>query len=177
RDRNLLDHQLAAVTEQEEAVRHAAFHDVLTDLPNRALFNDRLEHGLAQAKRHGWAVAVMFVDLDKFKSINDLHGHDVGDSVLKTISARLKKNARVDDTVSRHGGDEFLYLLMEVRDEKTIASIAEKIIKIIQVPCSVTVRDLNIELCIGASIGVAIFPHDGATADALIKSSDRAMYR
>ena len=81
RERDMVEHQLATAIEQEEAARYAALHDVLTGLPNRVLFNDRLEHGIAQAKRHGWTLAVMFIDLDKFKSINDTYGHDAGDAV------------------------------------------------------------------------------------------------
>ena len=114
----------------------------------------------------------MFLDLDGFKGINDSYGHDVGDRVLQTIAQRLKENTRDDDTVSRHGGDEFLYLLMEVRDERDIALIAEKILNAIQVPCNVSARDLTIS----ASIGISIFPKDGTTADTLVKSADKAMY-
>jgi PleD family two-component response regulator len=99
--RHMLEHQLAAATEQEQEARHAAFHDPLTGLPNRALFDDRLKHGLAQAKRHGWALAVMFLDLDDFKNINDSYGHDLGDSVLQTVAWRLKETTRCDDTISR----------------------------------------------------------------------------
>jgi diguanylate cyclase len=177
RERNMLDHQLAAAVEQEESARHAALHDVLTDLPNRALFYDRLEHGLAQAKRHGRTLAVMFLDLDDFKRINDSHGHDVGDCVLQTIAQRLKENTRVDDTVSRYGGDEFLYVLMEIRDNEHLALIAEKIIEMVQAPCDIAVHDVNICPSIKASIGIAIFPQDGTTADMLVKNADRAMYR
>jgi len=166
RERHVLEHQLTAVTEQGEAVRHAAFHDPLTGLANRALFNDRLEHELAQAKRHDWTLAVMFVDLDGFKNINDSYGHDVGDGVLQTIAKRLMENARDDDTVSRYGGDEFLYLLMETRNEQDIAIIAENIVKAIQAPCNVSTHDLTIS----ASIGISIFPKDGTTADTLVKS-------
>lgn len=176
RERGLVDHQLAASIEQEEGARYAAFHDVLTGLPNRALFNDRLEHGIAQAKRHGWTLAVMFVDLDKFKSINDTYGHDAGDIVLQTTARRLKENTRGDDTVSRHGGDEFLYLLTEIHNEKDIAMIAEKIIKTIQVPCDVSVRDIKISPSIGACIGISIFPKNGTTAYTLVKRADEAMY-
>src|SRR6202044_3678914 len=111
RDRTLVDHQLAAAVEQVEGSRNAALHDSLTGLPNRVLFRDRLEHGIAQAKRHRWILAVMFVDMDNFKSINDTYGHEAGDAVLQTVAKRLAHNARVDDTVSRYGGDEFLYLL------------------------------------------------------------------
>lgn len=177
RERQMLEHQLAAVKEQEEAARHAAFHDPLTGLPNRVLFNDRLEHGLAQAKRHGWNMAVLFVDLDDFKSINDSYGHDVGDRVLKIISQRLKENTRADDTVSRHGGDEFLYLLMEIKDQRDVNVIVEKILRAIEEPCDVTVRELVISPLLTASIGIAMFPKDGDTADVLIKSADKAMYR
>lgn len=177
RERDRVDRQLAASIEQEAAARHAAFHDVLTGLPNRALFNDRLAHGIAQATRHGWNLAVMFVDLDKFKCINDMHGHDAGDAVLRITAQRLKENARGDDTVSRHGGDEFLYLLTEIRAEKDISMVAEKILKEIQVPCNVSVGGHNVNPSIGASIGISIFPKNGVTAEALIKSADEAMYR
>jgi diguanylate cyclase (GGDEF)-like protein len=176
-ERHALEVQLLAVTEKEEAVRYASVHDALTGLPNRALFNDRLEHGLAQAKRHNWNLAVMFIDLDGFKKINDSYGHDAGDSVLKTIAARLTENTRDDDTVSRYGGDEFLYLLTEVENEQDLTSIADKLIESIQTPCTVRIGDLSINPSTSASIGIALFPKDGTTADALIKSADQAMYR
>ena len=176
-ERHALEVQLVAVTEKEEASRYASVHDALTGLSNRALFNDRLEHGLAQAKRHNWSLAVMFIDLDGFKKINDSYGHDAGDSVLKTIAARLTESTRDDDTVSRHGGDEFLYMLAEVNNEQDLTLIAEKIIASIQLPCSVTVDGAQINPCVSASIGIAIFPKDGATAQALIKSADTAMYQ
>lgn len=171
-ERHLLEHQLAAAEKQGEAARHASFHDPLTGLSNRVLFNDRLEHGLAQAKRHNWTLAVMFVDLNGFKGINDTYGHDIGDSVLQTISQRLKEHTREDDTVSRHGGDEFLYLLMEVRDKQAITGIAENLLEVIKMPCDVGGRDLMIS----ASIGISIFPKDGTTADRLVKTADKAMY-
>ena len=172
-----LQQKFAATLDQAETSRHAALHDVLTGLPNRALFCDRLEHGLEQAKRHGWALAVLFVDLDDFKKINDSYGHAVGDGVLKTIAARLKENARSDDTVSRHGGDEFLYLLMGGGDTLDIAPIAENIIKTIQAPFDIRADNTDTAICIGASIGIAIFPQDGSTADAMVNSADEAMYR
>jgi len=177
RARHMLDHQFAAAVEQQEAARHASLHDPLTGLPNRALFNDRLEHGFAQAKRHGWLLALMFVDLDSFKKVNDRYGHDVGDSVLQTVGRRLKNNTRSEDTVSRHGGDEFLYLAMDIREEGDILLIAEKIIKEIQAPFDVSVRELNIRLSITASIGISIFPRHGTDADMLLKRADKAMYQ
>jgi diguanylate cyclase len=176
RDRILVDHQLAAAVEQEQGARNAAMHDKLTGLPNRALFNDRLEHGIAQAKRHSWILAVMFVDLDKFKSINDTFGHHAGDTVLRTIASRLKRTTREDDTVSRFGGDEFLYMATIIREHKDIAMIAEKILKAIRAPCNLTLPDGVVTSCPEASIGISIYPRDGATANALIKSADEAMY-
>ena len=172
KERHLLEHQLAAAVKQEQAARHASFHDPLTGLPNRVLFNDRLEHALAQAKRHDWTMAVMFMDLNGFKGINDTYGHDIGDCVLRIVSERLKENTRDDDTVSRHGGDEFLYLLMEVENEEDIASIAQNILNVIQVPCDVGGH----HLIISASIGISIFPKDGTIADTLVKRADKAMY-
>jgi diguanylate cyclase (GGDEF)-like protein len=177
RERNMLDHQFAAAVEQEQGARHASLHDDLTGMPNRALFDDRLEHGLAQANRHGWTLALMFVDLDDFSTINDRYGHDVGDSVLRTIARRLQLSTRSDDTVSRYGGDEFLYLAMGIQEEANISLIAEKIIKEIQAPFDVNVRDLSTSLSIKVSIGIAVFPKDGTDADMLLKSADKAMYR
>jgi diguanylate cyclase (GGDEF)-like protein len=176
RDRTMVDHQLAAAVEQEEGARNAALHDSLTGLPNRTLFKDRLEHGIAQAKRHRWILAVMFVDLDNFKSINDTYGHQAGDAVLQTVAMRLKHHTRSDDTVSRYGGDEFLYLLTQLHEQKDIAMIAAKILKTIQAPCNVSVRDVMVNPSLEASIGISVFPRDGATASALIKRADEAMY-
>lgn len=175
RERQLLEHELEASRAQEHAARDAAFHDPLTALPNRVLFNDRLEHGLAQAKRHGWTIGVMFIDLDAFKIINDTHGHEVGDKVLKTIASRLQKMTREDDTVSRHGGDEFLYLLSELKSTADAAAIAKKIIQTLSRPC-----DLGAEipgLRVTPSIGIALYPVDALNADELVKCADKAMYR
>jgi len=178
RARDMLDHRFAAAVEQNEGTRHAALHDVLTGLPNRALFHDRLKVAISQAKRNGWAVAVMFVDLDDFKGINDSYGHETGDRVLQTIAERLKAHTRDDDTVSRHGGDEFLYLANHVRDEKNIELIAQKLMKEIQTPLDVPVPEReNFKGIISASIGIAVFPRDGSSPDLLVRSADTAMYR
>ena len=146
-------------------------------MPNRALFHDRLDHGLAQARRHSWVLAVMFIDLDNFKKINDGHGHSVGDAVLRTIAARLRDNTRVDDTVSRHGGDEFTYLALDVLDHASVSSVADKLIDVIEAPCSVTVHGLDLSLQVRASIGISIFPTHGNNAEALLRNADRAMYQ
>ncbi len=101
----------------EEESRNAALHDALTGLPNRVLFEEHLDHGLIQAKRHGWKLAVLFMDIDNFKNINDTYGHDLGDRVLLTVADRLQSATRGGDTVSRWGGDEFVCLLLEVKQE------------------------------------------------------------
>jgi diguanylate cyclase (GGDEF)-like protein len=176
RDRTMVDHQFAAAVEQEKGSRSAALHDKLTTLPNRVLFKDRLEHGIAQAKRHRWILAVMFVDLDNFKSINDMYGHQAGDAVLQAVATRLAHNTRNEDTVSRYGGDEFLYLMTPLHEPKDIAMIAAKLLMAIQAPCDVRVGDVIVHLCLEASIGISVFPKDGASATALIQRADDAMY-
>ena len=177
RDRTMVDHQLAAAMEQEEGSRHAALHDHLTGLPNRMLFADRLQHGIAHAKRHGCILSVMFVDLDKFKGINDKYGHQAGDEVLRTVAVRLAHSTRNDDTISRHGGDEFLCLLTPLHDRDDIAMIAAKLLEAIQAPCDVLAGDVTITLRIEASIGISVFPKDGTNAAAFIERADEAMYR
>lgn len=176
RERHALEAQLETMTEQSDADRHASLHDALTGLPNRALFHDRLEHGIAQARRHGWTLAVMFVDLDEFKKINDDHGHEAGDAVLCTIAERLTKSTRSDDTVSRHGGDEFLYLLLEVKREEDAGAIARSLSDVIAAPCEIEVNGVETPFVVGASIGYSLFPRDGATAEELIAAADKAMY-
>ena len=157
--------------------RRGSFHDALTGLPNRALFNDRLGHGLAQAKRHEWLVAVMLLDLDRFKLVNGEHGREAGDCVLRTVAQRLKAGARGDDTVSRLGGDEFLYLLMELRSEADVAHIAQKTIRIIQEPMNVRAQGVDVMLSIKPSIGIALYPKNGSTVDTLVIGADLAMHQ
>jgi len=117
------------------------------------------------------------MDLDHFKDINDVHGHHAGDCVLQNVARRLLESIRGEDTVSRYGGDEFLYVLMDIEDEKWVALIAEKIIENVQAPYEIGLQGLDGSLNVRASIGIAVFPKDGATADALVKSADAAMYR
>lgn len=175
-DRRRLEGKLAEVSQQGAVDRHAALHDPLTGLANRALFLDRLEHGLAQARRQGWKVAVLFADLNEFKSINDTHGHAAGDEVLRTIAARLKCGARSDDTISRFGGDEFLYLVTDVHDDRTIERLVQKTMKLLALPCDFSVGGRVIARRVEASFGIAVFPRDGSTPEALIRSADGAMY-
>lgn len=176
RERALIDHQLAAAFEQEEGSRNAALHDHLTGLSNRVLFHDRLEHGIAQATRHGWMLAVMFLDLNGFESINDTHGHEAGDLVLKKIALRLTHTTRHEDTVSRHGGDEFLCLIAPLHEQEHIAMIAAKILAAIQAPCEVSGRDGAVNLQVSGSMGISVYPKDGASAAELIRGADDAMY-
>lgn len=176
-ERHLLEQELEAAHQEAAATRLASLHDPLTSLPNRSLFNDRLKHGLASAKRHGWTLAVMFIDLDGFKGINDSHGHTAGDQVLRTVASRLKSMTREDDTVSRHGGDEFLYLLMEVRQESDASLIAEKIIARVGEPFELETAAEPIKVSVRCSVGISIFPRNGSTDILLIASADKAMYQ
>jgi diguanylate cyclase len=148
-------------------------HDSMTGLPNRDLFADRLTHAIALAKRHAWTLAVMFLDLDRFKCINDTHGHAVGDGVLKELAKRLLEHARDEDTVCRNGGDEFLYLVMNPQGNENIERMAEVLLKNIARPIDMG----DLQLAIKASIGIAIYPENGATGEQLIKNADPAMYR
>jgi diguanylate cyclase (GGDEF)-like protein len=165
----------AALSTARDLAREAqvrAMHDSLTGLPNRELFNDRLAHAIALANRHDWTLAVMFLDLDRFKSLNDAHGHTAGDAALKAIAQRLLQYVRDEDTVCRNGGDEFLYLLMNPRGKKNIQQIANSVLRTIAQP--VPMADL--ELTIKTSIGIAIYPEHGTSGEQLIANADAAMY-
>ena len=164
---------LASALASEEQAKLRALHDHTTGLPNRALFDDRLAHALALAERHNWTVAVMFLDLDRFKNVNDVHGHAAGDTVLKEIAKRLARGARDEDTVCRNGGDEFLYLLMNPQGKDNVERIAAAVIENL----SRLIRFEEKQLTVRPSIGIAIYPHGGAKADALIQNADAAMYR
>ncbi len=157
----------------EERLRFMAHHDALTKLPNRILFMDRLEHSLALAKRHTRKVAVLFLDLDRFKTINDTLGHDVGDQMLIQLSERLVGSLRESDTVARLGGDEFAVLLNDIETEQDISQLAHKILRGLEQPIEVGER----ELFITTSIGISMFPSDGSESVSLLKHADVAMYR
>ena len=158
---------------KEEEAQQIALQDPLTGLPNRVSFEQRLDHGLIQAKRHGWGLALLFIDIDKFKSINDSYGHDLGDQVLLMVANRLRSFVRDEDMVSRWGGDEFVCLLLEVKQEADVTRLAEKMINRIAEACEFNGTTLSIR----ASIGIAIYPTDGETADILFKNADTAMYK
>ena len=164
---------LAVSQEDERDARRRALHDSMTGLPNRDLFDDRLSHAISLARRHDWTLAVMFLDLDGFKTINDTHGHSAGDSVLKEVARRLSLHSRDEDTVCRNGGDEFLYLLVNPQGKANILRIAGLVAADIARPIAVGDRQLVVK----TSIGIAVYPVDAATGDELIKSADAAMYR
>lgn len=157
---------------EREALQRA-LHDPLTGLPNRALFDQGLERGLTQAQRHGWGLAVLFIDVNDFKIINDSHGHPAGDEVLLMIADRLRSFVRAEDMVSRWGGDEFVCLLLEVGREDEVVRIARSMIASIaeEFECAGTT------LSVGCTIGVAMYPRDGESAEVLLKNADEAMYR
>jgi diguanylate cyclase len=164
---------LAAAQEDEKKARHRALHDSTTGLPNRELFDDRLAHAIALAERHDWTLAVMFLDLDRFKSINDTHGHAAGDWVLKEVAKRLLHHSRDEDAVCRNGGDEFLYLLVNPQGSENIERIAGAVLKNIAQPIDID----DLQLVIKSSIGIAVYPDNGTTGEQLIKNADTAMYR
>ncbi len=158
--------------EAEEKIIRQATHDPLTELPNRILFFDRLSQALAAGRREGRSMAVLFVDLDNFKPVNDTYGHLMGDKLLKEVAYRLFQAVREVDTIARFGGDEFALVLPNTESIDFAESVAEKLLEQIKRPYVID----GIELVVGCSIGIAIYPHDGETADQLISSADRAMY-
>jgi diguanylate cyclase (GGDEF)-like protein/PAS domain S-box-containing protein len=159
--------------EKERRIRHQAFHDALTDLPNRLLFNDRLEQALAGANRSGEYVAVIYFDLDRFKFVNDTLGHNVGDQLLRAVAKRILGSLRSTDTLSRFGGDEFVVLVTAAKTLTAIEQVTQQIAAAFQPPFLVGARELSIT----TSMGVAIYPDDGRTAVDLLKNADTAMYR
>jgi len=157
----------------EEVISYQAYHDILTDLPNRMLFKDRLGLAVIQAKRKLTELAVMFVDLDRFKLVNDTLGHVKGDELLQQVAQRLKDCLRRGDTLARQGGDEFTIILPELRDRQDAKAIADKFLESLHRPFDLDGHEVHIS----ASIGIAIYPGDGETIDELLRHADIAMYQ
>jgi diguanylate cyclase (GGDEF)-like protein/PAS domain S-box-containing protein len=153
-------------------IRHLAQHDFLTNLPNRSLLDDRITQAIALSRRNDIHRVLLFLDLDKFKHINDSLGHAVGDQLLQAVSERLVGCVRTSDTVSRHGGDEFVVLLANERHPGDAAHAAKKILTVLSSPFRIGAQELHTS----TSIGISAFPHDGGDAAALIKNADTAMY-
>lgn len=161
-----------AFKEDQTAIRHLAYHDSLTDLPNRALLRDRLEHGIEMAKRLGNRLAVVLLDIDSFKTVNDTMGHDSGDILLRETAKRIKQTIRAADTAARMGGDEFVVLFDTVESAEDVSLMAEKLIREISKP--IRIEDDTIQVT--ASLGIAFYPNDSDNAVSLIKQADIAMY-
>jgi diguanylate cyclase (GGDEF)-like protein len=160
----------------QESVAHERFraeHDSLTKLANRTLFGERLDHALTRSKRSGDRVAVIYLDLDGFKAINDAYGHEAGDAILRAAARRLRRVTREVDTVARMGGDEFAVLLEDVHEPEVVADVAKKLERSVATPITWNAQQLRV----GVSVGIAMAPDDGTDARRLVKSADTRMYR
>jgi diguanylate cyclase (GGDEF)-like protein/PAS domain S-box-containing protein len=165
---------VTALWQAEEELRFLAHHDPLTGLANRALFNDRLDTALRAARRHNSTLALLFLDIDDFKGINDVHGHAAGDRVLCTIARRLEGCVRETDTVARMGGDEFTVLLTDIQSEGAVSETVARILAVMAEPLDAQSGAANMPSC---SIGIACYPADGEDADTLLSQADDDMYR
>jgi len=169
----ILIRDVSALKIAEEKLKHMATHDSLTMLPNRLLLNDRLRQALARACRYNHQVAVMLLDLDDFKNVNDTLGHDAGDFLLKTVAEILQKNMRDSDTVARLGGDEFILVATDLQDKEKAGTTASRILKFLEIPLNINSHEIKV----GASIGISIYPNDSENVEDLLKNADMAMYR
>jgi diguanylate cyclase len=165
--------QLDVLQDNQEELEHLAQHDTLTSLPNRRRFMDRLDMALARAKRTGDGFALLFIDVDKFKTINDSLGHAAGDAVLLAVAQRLAQSTRKVDTAARLGGDEFVLMLDQFADHDLIAGFTEKLLQTLKAPIHFEGHTLHVEF----SVGISRFPEDGDTAQTLLHNADAAMYR
>jgi two-component system, cell cycle response regulator len=175
-DAALLGRSLRCALERKAFEAHLAdlaYYDQLTGLVNRTLFNDRLSHGLARARRAGRRIALMFLDLDEFKTINDTLGHEAGDNVLQLVAGQLLSAVRQTETVSRFGGDEFSILIEPFDDVATATTVAERILGKLQVPVSLSGQEIRVS----SSIGIALFPDHANDEKTLLRHADAAMFR
>jgi diguanylate cyclase len=171
----LADVKAALRDAEEEAklARSLALHDRLTKLATRELFDEELANAIAIAGRRSWSLAVMFLDIDCFKVVNDFHGHAVGDAVIQETANRLMQCSRDEDTICRNGGDEFLYLILDPKSRKDIETILSRATEAVSNPLKVDGQALSISI----SVGVAVYPQDGVYAEQLIGNADSAMYQ
>jgi diguanylate cyclase (GGDEF)-like protein len=166
-------HDVSVARAMSLRMSYLAQHDFLTELPNRMLLNDRLTQAIALAHRHRTSLAVLFVDVDHFKHINDTLGHAIGDQLLKSIAQRLVGSVRSSDTVSRQGGDEFVILLSEVAHAEDAALSADKILAALSAPHRIEHQDLHVTV----SVGIGVYPDDGTNAETLLKNADTALFQ
>ena len=164
--------EINEMRETEVALQHLATHDALTDLPNRFLMIDRLTQLLSRAKRSGSVFAVLYMDLDHFKDVNDDHGHEVGDLLLRAVAGRLRQSVRQSDTVARMGGDEFVILVETIRQRSDAAVVGAKIQRALAKPFTLQ----NHRVKITGSIGISFYPENGVDVDTLLRAADYAMY-
>jgi diguanylate cyclase (GGDEF)-like protein len=165
--------ELVNVQTNEKNARYLSLHDDLTSLPNRSYFRQRLERALADEEPPRQALAVLYLDLDGFKPLNDTHGHDAGDELLRIVAARLTHAVRAEDMVSRVGGDEFACMLTGLPQREQVRYVACKLFDAVSAPLKIGALEFSVR----ASIGIATCPTDGTTADSLLKCADAAMYR
>ena len=167
-----LHHDITEMRRKDERIEYLAFHDALTELPNRELLQDRLGQAIVQARRDTTLLGVMFIDLDGFKAVNDSFGHDTGNGLLKKVADRLKRCLRASDVVARMGGDEFVVLVRCGEYPPNYSMVAQKIIDTLSMPITLN----GYEMQVSASIGIACFPGDGSDSIELMKHADAAMY-
>ncbi len=162
----------------EESARHQASHDPLTDLPNRMLFMDRLETAISRAKREKGRMGLLYIDIDRFKPVNDTYGHHAGDELLISIAQRLRENLREADTIARLGGDEFAVVLENIQDENTAHQVVDKLTQALNTEFIIrpTENESEITVNIGGSMGLAIYPDDADEEEALLRIADQRMY-
>ena len=173
RYRRLLEEKERERAAQEERIRHQAYHDPLTGLPNRASFTEHLEEAMRRAKRAGWPLALLFLDLDLFKRVNDCLGHDAGDRLLRVAAERIRRAVREADMLFRMGGDEFTVLLEDVRGPEEAAMVATRVLETIAEPLQLQ----HHEIAVTSSVGIALYPRDDLVGERLVKAADTAMYR
>ena len=164
--------EINEIRQTEVALQHLATHDMLTDLPNRFLMVDRLDQLLARAKRSGAPFAVLFMDIDRFKEVNDTFGHEVGDLLLHAVALRITKSVRKSDTVARIGGDEFVIIMERVRQVGEADTVASKVERAVAAPYLLQRHRLNVTV----SIGISFYPDNGEDPDTLLRAADYAMY-
>ena len=164
--------EINEIRQTEVALQHLATHDTLTDLPNRFLMVDRLHQLLARAKRSGTAFAVLFMDIDRFKEVNDTYGHEFGDLLLRAVAQRLTKSVRQSDTVARIGGDEFVLILETVHQIGETEAVANNVRRALARPINIGEHEMKVTV----SIGISFYPENGEDADTLLRAADYAMY-